>query len=609
MRSMLNEKRFILVLAVGLVLWTGEARAQMNPQTQALQLNQQAMAAYANLQIPTALALLQQAASICMQYNIRGEALARTYLNMGVIEAGGNQNNASAMEHFKKAVCVDNTILLDPLNSTPEIETLFNMARNQARAAGCAGSQPTPPPPPTVYPPPPQRQPPPQQQPTPPPPQQPPTQSGLLRHQPVTQQLRLIPIPLFVDVNPNVQVGQVVLFYRTLGERIFQQVPMNQHQQGYAATIGCDVLQTFDPTGLEYYIAVLDPGNQLLGTAGTEAQPHRVAVVQTLTIAPPALPGAASPDKCIEDCPPWNPDCNKACKQLGDLCDSSSECCSGMVCVEETCTESEGGGGGDDGDFDPTVRISVAFGTGTGIIPGGDVNPYNQVSKTPNPVYEDHINDPENYDPGQLSISTAFAWSKLHLRLNTMFYLTPKILLGLSFRGGLPLDPHGDVLPIAPTVLASMAFRMVGEGTDKFELDGLVGLGGGIIYHRIPYKDCKKWTLSPGSPWYDDSDGAPDEQYGCSQYYNDESDDEYETAMGAPSWGALDRTTDAWDGVTQAVDKAFFREAGKFVIEAGIDGYIWFVNNFGLNVGIIADIYIPEFALNFDFQLGVALRF
>lgn len=556
------------------------ARRRGDPQAKVLQLNQRAMAAYANLQIGEARKLLQQAVRICEKRQIAGDTLARTHVNLGIVEAGGRQNNAAAMEHFKTALCTSQNALLDPLNSTPEIETLFNMARNQARApGGCSTASVTP-------------------EPSPGPEPLPgtgiaqPRQSNLIRHHPVTQQLRLVPVPIFVETNPSVRVGQVLLFYRTLGERIYQQVLMTMHGRGYAATIGCDVLQTFDPTGIEYYVAVFDQKNQLLGTTGTEAQPHRVAIVQSLSAAPPALPDEPPPVKCVEECPPWNPGCNDACENLGNLCDMSSDCCPGLKCEEETCVPDEEGSTTIEGDLDPLLRIVANFGTGSGLVPGGKVKPYNQTAATPEYVLQNNQNA-INYE---LSIPTAFAWSKFHFRVGLMFYLTERFLLGLTFRGGLAFDATypDDVMPLAPTVLANVAFRAVGKGSDRFELDIVAGVGGGVIQHRIPYSDCKKYIIydpaqgNATHPWYDPTKNE-ERQFGCDP--------------------DVIRSDDlSWDGVTQKVEKAYFRQAKAFVAELGLDFYVWFNKIVGLNIGLMTNLYVPTFALNGDVQLGLAFR-
>jgi hypothetical protein len=541
------------------LLWGGPARAQGNPQTTVLQLNQQAMLMYGNLQFPEALQLLAQAEATCRQYGISGPVLARTYLNMGIVEVGGNQNNAAGLEYFKRAVCADQAVMLDPLNSTPEVETLFSLARSQARAPGaCQTAQPQPQPQPQpVYP-----QPQPQPQPVYPQPQpQPQPQMQLIRHTPVTQQARMTPIPIYLDVNPAVSVGQVLLFYRTMGERIFQQVPMQKHLSGWAATIGCDVLQTFDPAGIEYYVAVLDPANRLLGTEASEAQPHLITMVGMLTVPPPTLPNEAPPTACQEECPPWNPNCNEACKKFGDLCDSDTECCAGMKCVGEMCTEA--GGKAPKGDIDPVVRIPVSFGINFGLVAGGDAEPYNQISE------------------GNLTIGTGFTFGKLQFAVNPMFYLPVEGLeLGLKFRGGLPLEMNypDDVPPLAPSIYLSGSYRIAGEGFDGFQLHVLLSAGWANYFHKVPYQDCRPVEVGSGD----------DVEVVC---------DPEDT-----------KSNGDWNGKNPE-EKAYFRKAGPVGVELGLDGYYWVVDNFGINFGLIAGILFPTFALNFDLNVGLALRF
>jgi hypothetical protein len=589
-----------VVVVLGLVLAAGEAGAQMggNPQTAIVQMNQQAMAAYGNLQFQQALQMLQQAQTMCQQYRVGGPTLGRTMLNMGVIEVGGFQNNAAGLEHFKQALCIDPTLMLDPLSSTPEVETLFNLARNQARTPGACQQQPQPVPQPMPQPMP-QPQPYPQPQPVPQPmPQPQPLQPAqLIRHEPVTQQQRLIPVPLYAEVNPNAKVGTVILFYRTLGERIFQQVQMKQQGRGYAAMIGCDVLQTFDPTGVEYYIAVLDPNSQLLGTAGTEAQPLQVAIVQQLMGPPPALPDSPPPKGCGEECPPWDQTCN-ACKQAGDLCSASTDCCKGMVCKDEMCTqgeagEGEGEGEGDAGPFDPIFRITadVSPYTSAGVIGGGDVSPYNQTSE------------------GKLAIGTGFALDKFAFRINPMFYITPDIQLGATFRGDLSFSTEPGAPSFGPAGLVNLSYRLVGTEPNGFQLLSVFGLGGGYFLHRVPYQDCtgKKLTAKDLS-----STSANDPKLNANLFPNVDQDVRDSIAQDIRDNGStivcdsLDKKGN-WD-YKNPVDKAFFKMSGPFIIEAGIEMY-YFWKHFGLHAGIMIDALVPDFALNFGAQFGFALRF
>jgi hypothetical protein len=559
-------RNIILVVALlsALFFYTPDAVAQSNPRDAVFQMNREAMDAYANLQIGQAVKLLEKATARCKKHGIIDDALARTYLNFGVIEAAGNQNNAAALDYFQLAICLDPASMLDPLNATPEMETLFKMAKSRAEGpGGCTSTE---------------------------------DEGGgggtSIRHQPITQQLRLVPVPVYIEVEQPAQVGMAVLYYRTSGEEIFQQVPLGPYGNGYAAIIGCDVLQVLDPSGIEYYIAVKDKSMQLSGTIGTEAQPYTISIVENLVDEPVSLPGAPPPQRCKEDCPPWNPNCGDTCNHRGDPCDTSIDCCTGLTCEEGACAGKETR---NRQAYKPFFRLSLTFGTGSGVVPAGPVEPYNQVSVTPKHITDQDLQG-EIHD-GSLKIDTAFAWSKFHFRVSPMFYLNKLLLVGVTFRGGLSFMDSPDVMPVAPMGLAVIGFRIVGEDSSLFELDGVVGLGGGIIQHRIPYNDCPAVALVPGDAWYDPGLPADQEQIGC------HNDDLVETDITLEGYGE-------WDPTKNPQEKSFYREAGMFVAEIGLDAYIWITNNFGINIGAMASVYVgSNFALNFDVQLGPAMRF
>jgi hypothetical protein len=431
--------------------------------------------------------------------------------------------------------------------------------------------------------------------------------ANLFHHTPVASQQRLVPIPIYVEVHASIKVGAVVLYYRTPGEIIFQQVRMMPYGKGYAATIGCDVLQVLDPAVVSYYIAVKDENNMLRRTFGTEATPYDIAIVDQMTQNPISLPGRAPPRICKEECPPWNPDCDRECKLENEPCNNTGDCCSEMACHLGICFKIVPGNGKDDAGSRPIFRLAVVFGTGAGITNKAVLHPYNQVAVTP-----DHIQNPppesglvppdQEVHDGRIRVPTTFAWSNFHFRVNPMFYLNDLVLIGLSFRGGLTIDSdstHADhTMAVAPTLLAVIAFRIVGKGSDRFELDAQFGLGGGLIYHKINYADCRQTTWDepyewddPNRPiWYDP--GQPPPQYGCSD----------ESLAEDGSWNFEDNS----DGV----DRHFYLESGKFVAEVGFDSYIWINETFGINIGLMADAYLgSHFAFNFDIQLGPSFRF
>jgi hypothetical protein len=168
-----------------------------------------------------------------------------------------------------------------------------------------------------------------------------------------------------------------------------------------------------------------------------------------------------------------------------------------------------------------------------------------------------------------------------------MFYLTEKLMLGLTFRGGLPLATNSNMLPVSPLGLLTVGYRVVGKGKDRFELTVLGGLGGGIMYHKVSFQDCLPVATDPSHPWnLSDDDGVVCAAADINQYME-------------------------WSGPKPGnyYDQTHFRQAGYFVGEIGMDLYFWVVKNFGLNFGIALDfLAAPNFAVNGDAQVGVAFR-
>ncbi len=595
--------------------------------TKAVQLNQEAMTDYQNMKIDKASAKLTEAEGLCLQAGVMGPELALTYLNMGVIEAAGRQNSAAAQDYFTRAVCLDDMIMMDPLVSTPDVEAIFNEAKQNAMPDVCVqykdpANMPPPPPPSGDFPPPPGDgfpdappgggfDAPPPPPPPPPPPQggPPPPQTDNVRHNAVMQQEKLTPVPVYIEVQPGTPVEKVMLFYRTYGERIYQQIEMRKESGGYAATIGCDVLQTFDPTAIEYYIDVISPGGDVVGSAGNEGQAFQVNMVDSLVGAPPpTLPNGELPEKCQKECPPWNPDCNENCKKYGDFCSSNGDCCQGMVCKEGMCDEGAGGG-----NFKPKVKIQLGAGTGGAFVPGEEVKPYNRYAEV---TYEDWIAVPDNvqycssagYATDEasrqqcfkelskgVSVDAGMAWSKIHARISVYGYIKEKIMVGATFRAGLPLDSDKNVAAVSPLGMVNFGYRAVGKGTDRYDLTVVAGIGGGFILHRIAYADCNPVWLDPNHPWPNDAD----------QIVCDASQIEY------GEWvGPKEADPNIPGSTRNYYMQKYFRKAGYVVAEVGLDQYFWFTKNVGLNIGIMFDaLFAPNFAFQGDFQLGVAARF
>src|SRR5688572_17932388 len=125
---------FALALSSGLVA-SSTASAQRSTQ-QVLELNRRAMDAYTNLEIDEARRLLEQALSLAERDQVTGAPLARTRVNLGVVFVAGLRDNAAGLQHFVAALRADPQVQLDPLTSTPDIQQVFNQARQRASGGG-----------------------------------------------------------------------------------------------------------------------------------------------------------------------------------------------------------------------------------------------------------------------------------------------------------------------------------------------------------------------------------------------------------------------------------------------------------------------------------------
>ena len=139
-----NRVGFLIASCALALFLCANAWAQPRPQQQVIDLNRQAMEAYNNLEIDQARQLLEQAEQLATSNHVTGAPLARTYLNLGVIQIAGLSENAEGLRYFTLALRADPSVQLDPLTSTPEIQLVYARARNEVGAS--TNTQTTPPP-------------------------------------------------------------------------------------------------------------------------------------------------------------------------------------------------------------------------------------------------------------------------------------------------------------------------------------------------------------------------------------------------------------------------------------------------------------------------------
>lgn len=318
----------------------GRLHAQ-GPAQRVLELNRQAMEDYTNLEIERAQKKLNEALAFAQAQRVAGPALARTQLNLGVVAIGGLGDNGAGLEHFVRALQADPTIQLDPLTSTPDIQTVFNLAKQRAsRGGGRASGAPS--------------------------------GAGTIPHVAVPEQRAQTPVPVFIEAPDDAPVGTVYLYYRGRGMSEYRRVPMSRMTGGFGLEIPC--ADVFEPS-VDYYIVAFARDGSPMGFAGTQDQPIRVPIVRDLSGPAPALPGRPAPVTCSEaECPPGMAGCGGA--GLGETCNADSECGSGR-CEDNFCVAAED----EASSTDIGLFFEVGAGAGTAMIqrgmpaaeaPGGD---------------------------------------------------------------------------------------------------------------------------------------------------------------------------------------------------------------------------------------------
>lgn len=341
--------RLYATLTLGLLLSLASGAHAQTSDKKLAEANRVAMDAYNNLDIETAKKGLEDAIKAAERANAHGPALARTYANLGVVLIGGLGDTAGGTDAFMHALRDDPNVEPDPIVSTPEVMTAFNTAKRKvasgAPAKPIAAVAAAAPPPAPV--------------------QQGPIE-GNLAHTPAAEQLSQTAVPVYV-AKSGVEAETLKIFYRSLGMSKPKSAEMHETDDGFTYLIPCT--DVFEPS-VEYFIIAEDDDGDQVGNAGTPQRPVVVPVVTSRTQPAPALPGQPPPQQCgaVEECPPGMPGCSSGTGQLGDTCRSSAECSSGLRCVDDFCSMSDGDEDEDeDSDKSGQPRWFVDVGAGVGL--------------------------------------------------------------------------------------------------------------------------------------------------------------------------------------------------------------------------------------------------
>lgn len=336
---------FGLMLAAAL-LPTLAVSAQ-SPADRVNQMTAEAMEAYNNLDIDRSGQMLVEAIELANQNGVNGPPLARANMSLGVVYVGGLGDNTNGLVHFLAAVCADPNIQLDPLTSTPDIQTVFQLAQQRAQGGGCSGGGAPPPGPGPQQP----------QELGPSQPMGPPAATtGELIHSAPTQQRSQTPLPLYVEA-PLADVEKVHLYYKGLGMDAFKRVDMVPYGAGYAYQLSCQ--DVWEPR-VVYYISVIGEDGRVLASAGTAQAPIEVAVSSSANSA--QLPDAAPPGVCGEECPPGMGGCTtRGMAAIGEPCEGSNDCQSGLICSDDACALAGAGAEEDEEDGPASTDFARFF--------------------------------------------------------------------------------------------------------------------------------------------------------------------------------------------------------------------------------------------------------
>lgn len=297
---------------------------------------------YLNLELDKAEKKLKDALKKCGDSNCSPAVLGKLHIALGTVAGGGRQNLDAAKDEFVLALKADPTAKLNDSYTTPELAKAFEKAKEVAKAAA------KPPKPPEKDPdggeggeggddkP-------------------PPSAGGDLAHTPPAEQTINTPVPIYIEVPEEVTVEKVQLKYKPFGATKWNTVEMNRIGKGWGGMIPCeDTRATGD---VKYYIVVTDEGGEQL-KAGSQKEPHRVAIKREIEGDEPSYPGKKPPAQCEDpaNCPPGLPGCpsgkgeKRGEKGWGSTCDADQECQAGLICQNGQCEEGkrdgEGGAGG-----------------------------------------------------------------------------------------------------------------------------------------------------------------------------------------------------------------------------------------------------------------------
>jgi len=272
---------------------------------------------YLATQFDKAEALLKGVIDAC-EDRCSPQVKGRAWMYIGIVRGSGKQDLGGAQEAFSQAVALDPSVKLDDALATPQTHQAFAAATGAPApaaatkaapateapaAAGAGGAVP-----------------------------------GNMECTPNVKEVeaqRPIPVACTTD-EPAVKV---TLRYMPFGGETWQQVTMTKKGEYWQGEIPC--ADTGVNGKLKFYVQAKDKDGEELDSFGSKKQASEIQIVGRTDAEPPSYPGQAAPAKCMDAsaCPedmigtPACPGTKKSSKGSGTLCESTSDCDSGLFCL------------------------------------------------------------------------------------------------------------------------------------------------------------------------------------------------------------------------------------------------------------------------------------
>jgi hypothetical protein len=425
------------------------------------------------------------------------QVIARAWMYVGIVRGSGKNDQAGARDAFQKALAADPNVALDAAIATPETQKTFE------NAGGAGGAAPVTTPPPATAGGGGEE-----------------TGEGVACSPDVRDIQTRRPIP--VQCTTDEEATSLELRYRPFGSETWKTLRMEKRGDTYRALVPCS--DTEIEGTLRLYVRAKDAAGETLGSWGSKNKPIEMNVAENVAAEPPSFDGEPPPERCTakEECPPDFPGCDDkrgggGTVDWGGACENSSECKSGLLCINNVCetapscsTDSDcdtgscvdgrcAVGSGGDGPTGPFKRhwLGIHVAQDIAVIGGSDV--CTQVAQNEQNFAcfyegtETHfINDPF---PGT-GIQTGTVVATTRFLLSYDFAFTPNLTLGLragyAIGGGPPTAGGTKFLPVHAEGRATYWFGRNALGSKG--LRPYVALGGGMAQVdakvKVTVKDC-----------------------------------------------------------------------------------------------------------------------